>query len=250
MSLPIVVIGSQSFYDTFDAALDGAYSLHHITQDGTYMKTLMTQQPILVVVDGTREDWGGWTSTPKSSPATRRIPIVLLSDDPIQREQSAKQGADAALPWTGIDPVEIVNTLARLPDPAIQKQLEDACQQPLPELAQQGIERFNAGEYYKQHDLLEELWMKTPGPEREVYQAILQVGVSYYQIEKGNARGARKMLQRALQWLRKLPDVCHGVDVADLRHNAQTVLAALEGSDDLTTFDRGLLRPVRIIRVS
>ena len=89
--------------------------------------------------------------------------------------------------------------------------------------------------------------MKTPGPERDVYQAILQVGVAYYQIERGNARGARKMLQRALQWLRKLPDACQGIDVADLRQNAQNVLAGLEGSDDLINFDRSLLRPVKTV---
>lgn len=248
MSLLIVLVGSQAFYDVFSAALESTYTLHHITQEGSYMQTLM-EQPILVLVDGTRDDWGRWTSTPKSSPATRRIPIVLLSDDPIQREQAAKQGADAALPWTDIDPANIVRTYARLPDPAVQEQLDSACRQPLPELAQEGIARFNAGEYYKQHDLLEELWMKTPGPERDVYQAILQVGVAYYQIERGNARGARKMLQRALQWLRKLPEVCQGVNVADLRHNAQTVLAALEISDDLTTFDRSLLYPVKILPV-
>jgi len=246
MSLLIVLVGSQAFFDRF-ATLDATYSLHHIAQEGTYMQTLMEQQPILVLIDGTRDDWARWTSTPKSSPATRRIPIILLSDDATQREQAAKQGADAALPLTGIDPLAIVQNYGRLPDPAVQEQLASACQQPLPALAQQGITRFNAGEYYKQHDLLEELWMKTPGPERDLYQAILQVGVAYYQIERGNARGARKMLQRARKWLRKLPDVCQGVDVADLPQNAQNVLAGLGESDDLISFDRSLLHPVKLL---
>jgi hypothetical protein len=245
MSLLIVLVGSEDFYDTFVAALDSTYALHHITQEGTYMQTLMEEQPVLILVEGTHEDWGRWTSTPKSSPATRRIPIVLLSDDEAQRQQSAKQGADAALPWTRIDPVAVVETYARLPDPAIQQQLDSACDQPLPELAQQGIARFNEGEYYKQHDLLEELWMKTPGPERDLYQAILQVGVAYYQIERGNARGAQKMLQRAMQWLRKLPDVCQGVDVADLRRNAQNVQEMLAQPDfSISTFDVHSLKPV------
>ena len=147
MSLLIVLVGSQTFFDTF-AALDSTYTLHHITQEGSYMQTLMEKQPILVLIDGMRDDWTRWTSTPKSSPATRRIPLILLSDDAAQREQSAKQGADAALAWTGIDPLVMVQTYARLPDPAVQEQLDSACQQPLPELAQEGIARFNAGEYY------------------------------------------------------------------------------------------------------
>src|SRR5687768_7808841 len=110
MSLLIVLVGSEDFFDTFMAALDSTYELHHIMQEGTYMQTLMEEQPILVLVDGARDDWGRWTSTPKSSPATRRIPIVLLSDDATQREQAPRQGADAALPWAGIDPVGIVET--------------------------------------------------------------------------------------------------------------------------------------------
>jgi hypothetical protein len=44
-----------------------------------------------------------------------------------------------------------------------------------------------------------------------------------------------------------LPDVCQGVDVADLRASAAAVRAEVErlGADDLSAFDRSLLRPVR-----
>jgi predicted metal-dependent hydrolase len=31
-------------------------------------------------------------------------------------------------------------------------------------LARQAVELFNAGEYYRQHDLLEELWIEERGP--------------------------------------------------------------------------------------
>ncbi len=241
----IVLVGSQHLFDTF-ATLAPTYTLHHVTQQAGYMQTLITEQPILVLVDGTREDWASWTSVPKSSPATRRIPMVLLSDDVAQREKAAKQGADAALAWANIDPLHIVTTYATLLDPAVQEQLVCACQEPLPELAQQGIARFNEGEFYKQHDLFEELWMKTPGPERDLYQGILQVGVAYYQLQRGNARGGRKMLERALQWLLKLPDTCQGVDVADLRQNAQTVLTLLNQPDfEIETFDVQNFKPVR-----
>jgi predicted metal-dependent hydrolase len=245
MPLSIVFVGTPPLWDVFRAALESTYTLHHMTQEGAYMQTLVTEQPILVVVDGTRDDWARWTSVPKSSPATRRIPIVLLSDDPHQREQAPKQGADAVVSSVEADPLTLVQTYAHLPDMALQEQLDHACEEDLPPLAQQGVERFNAGEYYKQHDLLEELWMHTPGPQRDLYQGILQVGVAYYQITRGNDRGARKMLQRALQWLRKLPDACQGVDVADLRQNAQTVLDLLSQPEfRIENFDSQNLRPV------
>jgi uncharacterized protein len=246
MPLSIVLVGSHPLWNTVPDALKETYTFHHMTQEGSYMHTLMTEQPVLVLVDGTREDWARWTSVPKSSPATRRIPIVLISDDPMQHASAVKQGADAVVSSSGTHLETIIQTYAHLPDAAIQEQLDCACQEELPSLAQQGIARFNEGEYYKQHDLLEELWMHTPGPERNLYQGILQVGVGYYQIKRGNERGARKMLQRALQWLRKLPDTCQGVDVADLRHNAEMVLGLLDNNEfRIEEFDSQNLKPVR-----
>lgn len=121
-----------------------------------------------------------------------------------------------------------------------------ACGQPLPDLAREAIARFNAGDYYAQHDLLELLWKQTEGEIRELYRAILQVGIAYYHIIEGNRRGALKMLQRAFRWLAGLPAVCQGVDLADLKQNAEAVRRELlRVGDDLGGFDRALLRPVR-----
>ncbi len=124
--------------------------------------------------------------------------------------------------------------------------LGSACDQPLPNLAQEAITRFNAGEYYAQHDLLELLWKETDGEIRELYRAILQVGIAYYHITEGNRLGALKMLKRASRWLAGLPESCQGVDLADLKQNAEAVRRELlRVGDDLGEFDRALLRPVR-----
>ena len=117
----------------------------------------------------------------------------------------------------------------------------------VPPLALAGVEKFNAGDYYAQHDLFESLWMQTESPVRDLYRAILQVGVAYYQIERGNGRGALKMLLRSLQWLSALPDVCQGVDVRGLREDSAQVRAELERllPDRLSAFDRLLFKPLR-----
>ncbi|MDL1903005.1 DUF309 domain-containing protein [Anaerolineae bacterium CFX9] len=127
-----------------------------------------------------------------------------------------------------------------------------ACDEPLPERAQQAIALFNAGEYYQQHDLLEALWRDEPRRIRDLYQGILQVGVAYYQAQRGNDRGALKMLRRSQRWLASLPDVCQGVDVGMLRRDAAQVSAALEdrirrsrAGERLPPFDTALFRPVR-----
>ena len=90
--------------------------------------------------------------------------------------------------------------------------------------------------------------MKTAGPVRDLYRAILQVGVAYYQIERGNYRGAVKMLQRSVQWLYHLPDSCQGIDVARLRRDSYAVRAALQrlGPERFAEFDRALLKPLTL----
>ena len=75
---------------------------------------------------------------------------------------------------------------------------------------------------------------------------MLQVGIAYFQIERGNYRGAIKMLQRSVQWLLILPDTCQGVDVKQLREDSFKVRAELErlGEDRLDELDRSLLKKV------
>jgi hypothetical protein len=59
---------------------------------------------------------------------------------------------------------------------------------------------------------------KLPGWQKialgEVYRAVLQVAVAYFQIERGNYNGAAKMFLRLRQWIDPLPDYCRGIDIA------------------------------------
>jgi predicted metal-dependent hydrolase len=206
----------------------------------------------MILVDGAADDWNFWTTTPKTSPATRRIPIILISDDPEKRAHAIFSGANLA-----ITPDELIEQLpsllaemARVPDAALLEQLDCQCRESLPEDGRLAIERFNAGEYYKQHDLFEAMWIAESGPVRDLYRAVLQVGIAYYQITLGNARGALKMLLRSVQWLTLLPDVCQGIDVAQLRVDAAAVRAELErvGEEGISQFDRTLLKGVRLVK--
>lgn len=125
-------------------------------------------------------------------------------------------------------------------------EMRSQCDEPLPPEALESLRLFNAGEYYKQHDLFEALWRDEPDMIRNLYQGILQIGVGYYQITLGNALGAAKMLLRGERWLATLPDECRGVNIARLRSDAAAALAELRrlGADRISEFDRGLLKPV------
>ncbi len=214
-----------------------------------YMNTLIEARAAMILIDAEHPDWQRLTTVPKASPATRRIPILLVSDEAWQRAEAIRLGADLAVSWAdlGRDIAGLVADFGRIPDRQWLEQLECECAQALPALAAEGVRQFNAGEYYRQHDLFEEQWNRTAGPARDLYRAILQVGVAYFQIERGNYRGALKMLQRSVQWLSVLPPVCQGIDAAQLRRDSYAVRAELErlGAERLDEFDRALLKPLR-----
>jgi predicted metal-dependent hydrolase len=88
---------------------------------------------------------------------------------------------------------------------------------------------------------LEAAWNQDDTPAKELYRAILQVAVAYYQIERGNYNGAVKMFQRMRQWFEPLPDECRGVDIKALRLAAERAYSILLdlGRQRVTEFDRG-----------
>ncbi len=211
--------------------------------------SLIERRAAMAFIDAAREDWQALTLACRNSAATRRIPLCVVSDDADARAAALRSGADLALGWAELDAQiqELVAEFARIPDPALMARLECECRDELPPLAEQGLRAFNRGEFYHQHDLFEAQWLETSGPVRDLYRAILQVGVAYFQIERGNYRGALKMLQRSVQWLHLLPEVCQGIDVAQLRRDSYHVRAELQrlGPGRLAELDRGLLKGLR-----
>jgi uncharacterized protein len=111
-----------------------------------------------------------------------------------------------------------------------------------------GIQEFNAGAYFEQHETLETAWRAESGPIRQLYQGILQVGVAYYQIQRRNYLGAHKMFLRATEYLNKLPDICQGVNIAQLRADVRTAHAELErlGPERIAAFNPVFLKPVQM----
>ena len=117
---------------------------------------------------------------------------------------------------------------------------------PLHPKAREGILLFNQRKFYEAHEPLEEAWMLTPSPERDLYQGILQVGLAYYQISRGNSRGALKMFKRAHKTLSPLGDSLLGVDIAKLRMDAKNVEKDLRemGLEEIDLQDEGLINPI------
>lgn len=110
--------------------------------------------------------------------------------------------------------------------------------------ARAGIELFNQGEFHAAHDALELAWLETESPERDLYQGILQIGLAYYQISRGNYRGALKMFQRGQRNLDHLARDMLGVNVEKLQGDARLAEQKLRelGQDGLHLFPPHLIQ--------
>ncbi len=60
---------------------------------------------------------------------------------------------------------------------------------------------FNAREFFACHDVLEEVWNETVGPERDLYQGLIHAAVALFHFSEGNYGGARKMYHSAARYL-------------------------------------------------
>ncbi len=238
-------------YDAFRDRLAAIpdFVLISVADPADYLPALIENRAALSLIDARQSAARALILSTKTNAATRRIPIVLVSDAAPARAEAIQAGADRALNWRELSRQlpAILDELARVPSPEWLALLDCQCDEPLPGLAVAGAQAFNRGEFYQQHDLFEAQWVATAGPVRDLYRAILQVGVAYYQLERGNYRGALKMLQRSVQWLHLLPDTCQGIDVAALRRDSYAVRAELQrlGEGGLSVFDRSLLKPLR-----
>ncbi len=208
-------------------------------------------RPAAIILDlptGTAE-WRAVASALKRSAATRRLPVIGLADpSSVSASVAHAEGVDELIDRREIE-TALPSALTRWVRPHDRADLAAACAQPLSDAALAGIALFNRGEYFEAHERLEEAWNADPGPGRDLYRGLLQIAVAYLQIERRNHAGATKLFLRMWNWLEPLPTHCRGVDVADARANARTAQQALAAlrPDEIDRFDRGLLRPLRVM---
>ncbi len=214
-----------------------------------FVEAVDREFPNLALVDlGAEGDWRRAIARCKMRPHTAQIPIIAFgSHVDVETLQAARRaGADHA--WARSRMMEMLpEVVARhLHPPTSYPEGWDA---PLSAPARRGIEEFNRGEYFEQHEWLEEAWNEETRPVREMYQGILQIGVAFLQIQRNNWSGAIKMFRRGLPRLRTLPPICQGVDVASLRAAAEAIhheITAL-GPERLHEFDQSRFPKIQLV---
>ena len=95
----------------------------------------------------------------------------------------------------------------------------------------QGVEQFNAGEYYACHDTLEAIWIEAPEADKKFYQGILQIAVALYHLGNKNLRGAVILLGEGSNRLRAYPGDYAQLDISDFIQQAIDLLTDLQTHD-------------------
>ena len=122
------------------------------------------------------------------------------------------------------------------------------CDEPPPPRLLEGIQQFNRGEYFEQHETLELLWRGEPRDIRYLYQGILQIGVAFHHLRRLNHHGTVYMLTRGPRYLAPFAPRCQRVDVQALLDAAAAALDEVNrlGKDRLHEFDWSLTPKVRV----
>jgi hypothetical protein len=216
---------------------------------GILVEEITRLRPILILfdIDSDGISWERWISMLSALPATRRIPIICIgkktSEERLRR--SEQLGAIESVTDKELD-TNLLAIIAKYARVISEKDYFVACFQHLSEDALAGLEAFNRGRYYEAHEYLERAWMADDTIGKDLYRAILQVSVAYYQITRGNYRGAVKMFWRVRQWIDPLPETCRGINVLRLRMDLSRIYDEIIrlGSQRFHEFDIDLLQPI------
>jgi hypothetical protein len=110
----------------------------------------------------------------------------------------------------------------------------------MPDEFWQGVEQFNAGQYYACHDTLEALWIEAAEPEKTFYQGILQIAVALYHLSNHNLRGAMILLGEGSNRLQRYPSEYGGIDVDEVLSQSAALLTALQQTPEkIAAFNLG-----------
>ena len=97
-----------------------------------------------------------------------------------------------------------------------------------------GMKLFNSCQWYKSHDVFEEIWHETIGPDRQVVQGILQIAVAQVHLENGNINGATILYGEALGRLKRSQVDDLGLDIDKLCICIKKRLEFLQTGRDLS----------------
>lgn len=208
---------------------------------------LLKGSPALVLVNvGSKTlDWEHLIDHAKNESQWRHVPILAYGPhvDLGLRQRALDAGCDAMVGRSAVagNLASLVEKWAWQPEPA-------PCFEGPPPGLLHGIEEFNRREFFECHETIEAVWVEEKRSVRLLYQGVLQVGVALYHVQRGNWRGAMKVLARAIPKLAHFEPTCMGIDVgrllADARHIREHLIQL--GPERVSEFDAALFPTIHV----
>lgn len=96
--------------------------------------------------------------------------------------------------------------------------------------------KFNEGDYYTCHDLLEEMWMTDK--DNLFLKGLLQMSVAIYHYEYGNIKGARVMMKTAHTYLQGYRPKFWGLDLEKVYPFIEHCLSTFPQEIDRVPFEQ------------
>ncbi len=76
-----------------------------------------------------------------------------------------------------------------------------------------GVLFFNARDFFEAHEVWEDLWHQTTGPERRFYQGLIQAAVALFHFGNGNIRGAVRLYGSSRDYMQPFWPKHQGLDL-------------------------------------
>ncbi len=101
---------------------------------------------------------------------------------------------------------------------------------------------FNRGDYYEAHDVLEDLWLQTTGPDYAFYKGLIQIAGAFVHLRKqqehpGHHKHGRRMFPATRLFHLGLTNLApfaprhHGLDLIALHHLCARICDAIRSAD-------------------
>ena len=91
-----------------------------------------------------------------------------------------------------------------------------------------GVARFNRGEFFECHEILEAAWLDASGDEKIFLQGLIQLAVSFYHLRRGNFPGSSRLLRAAVEKLSGAMATDHSVELRELVAVLRPLLEQIE----------------------
>ena len=96
-----------------------------------------------------------------------------------------------------------------------------------------GIELFNAHEFFEAHEVWEDVWRQASGTKYEFYQGMIQCAVALEHYRRSNPRGVVSLYDSYRKHMRHVPDMFMGLDVRAFLDQMREALRPVIEADPL-----------------